>query len=133
MKTILLGIAVALIGTALIWLGGVSETHPYSFWWLTPIIGLMLGFIIKPTPFAIVLALCSGGLGWGLPLLYRSTYLAIGKTASVVASIVGVGSTHGWIIITFTILLGILLCASSAWTGIALRQVLLGFRLKAKA
>ena len=83
MKTILLGIAVALIGTALIWLGGMSETHPYSFWWLTPIIGLALGFIIKPTAFAVVLALCSGGLGWGLPLLYRSTYLAIGKTAAV--------------------------------------------------
>jgi len=129
-KTMLIGIAAALIGTALIWLAGGSETYPYSFWWLTPIVGLALGFTIKPAPFAIVLALFSGGLGWGLPLLYRSTYLATGNVAPVVASIVGIGSTNGWIIITVTILLGILLCVSSAWTGIALRQVL-GFRLKA--
>jgi hypothetical protein len=128
-KTILLGIVAALIGTALIWLVG-GETHPYSFWWLTPIIGLALGFTIKPVPFAIVLALFSGGLGWGLPLLYRSTDTAIGNVASVVASIVGIGNANGWIIIAVTILLGTLLCASSAWTGMTLRQGL-GFTLKA--
>jgi Na+/citrate or Na+/malate symporter len=124
MKAILLGIAALFIATALIWLG----LH-LGFWWLALVIGLLLGFTIQPVKFALVLALLSGGLGWGLPLLYRSTYLAIGRTTEVVASIVGLDSTNGWIIIVLTILLGTLLCLSSAWTGTALRQVL-GFKLK---
>lgn len=124
MKTLLLGSVAVLSGTALIWLGQIL-----GFWWLALVIGLVLGFTIIPTKFALALALLSGGLGWGLPLLYRSTHLAIGNTAAVVASIVGIGSTNGWIIIVFTILLGMLLCLSAAWMGIALRQTL-GFKLK---
>ena len=124
MKALLLGILAVLIGTTLIWLGQFL-----NFWWLALVIGLLLGFTMKPARFALLLAVLSGGLGWGLPFLYRSSYLAIGKTASVVASIVGIGSTNGWIVIVLTILLGILLCLSAAWTGIALRQVT-GFRLK---
>jgi hypothetical protein len=123
-KTLLLGSVAVLIGTALIWLGQIL-----GLWWLALVIGLLLGLIIMPAKSALVLALLSGGLGWGLPLLYRSTYLAIGNNASVAASIVGIGAANGWIIIVLTILLGMLLCLSSAWTGIALRQVL-GFRLK---
>jgi hypothetical protein len=121
-KTLLSGIAAVLTGTALIWLGQIL-----GLWWLALVVGLLLG-IIMSARFALVLALLSGGLGWGLPLLYHSTHLAIGKTAAVVASIVGIGSANGWIIIVLTILLGMLLCLSSAWTGIALRQVL-RFRL----
>ena len=124
MKTLLLGSVAVLIGTTLIWLGQIL-----GFWWLALIIGLVLGFTIMPARLALVLALLTGSLGWGLPLLYRSTHLAIGREASVVASIVGIGSTNGWIIVVLTILLGMLLCLSSAWTGIALRQAL-GFKLK---
>ena len=116
MKAILLGIVALLIATALIWLG----LH-LGFWWLALVMGLLLGFTIQPAKFALVLALLSGGLGWGLPLLYRSSYLAIGKTVEVVASIVGLDSANSWIIIALTILLGMLLCLSSAWTGITLR------------
>ena len=124
MKTLLLGIVLVLIGTTLIWLGQLL-----SFWWLALIVGLLLGLIIMPAKLALALALFSGGLGWGLPLLYHSAYMAIGNNASVVASIVSIGNTNGWIIIVITILLGMLLCVSSAWTGIALRQVL-GVRSK---
>jgi hypothetical protein len=124
MKTLLSSTIAVLIGTALIWLGQLI-----GLWWLALVIGLLLGLTVTPAKFALVLALLSGGLGWGLPLLYHSTYLAIGKTASVVASIVGIGSTNGLIIIALTVLLGMLLCLGSAWVGIALRQVL-GFRLK---
>ena len=123
MKTLLIGIVATLIGTVLILLGQL-----YGFWWLTLVIGLGLGFTMVPAQFALLLAILSGGLGWGLPLWYRSTSLAIGNVTSVVASIVGLGSANGWIIIAATILLGILLCLSSAWIGIALRQVL-GYRL----
>ena len=119
MKTLLLGSAVVLIGTALIWLGQIL-----GFWWLALVIGLVLGFTITPARFALVLALLTGSLGWSLPLLYRSTYLAIGKEASVATSIAGIGSANGWILIVLTILLGMFLCLSSAWTGTALRQVL---------
>jgi hypothetical protein len=124
MKALLLGIIAVIIATALIWLG----LH-LGFWWLALAIGLLLGLTIQPAKFALVLALLSGGLGWGLPLLYRSTYLAIGKIAALVASIVGLDSANGWIIIVLTILLGMLLCLSSTWTGIALRQTF-GFKLK---
>jgi hypothetical protein len=119
MKMLLLYIVSLLIAIALIWLG----LH-LGFWWLALVIGLLLGFTIQPAKFALVLALLSGGLGWGLPLLYRSTYLAIGKTTEVVASIVGLDSANGRIIVVLTILLGMLLCLSSAWAGTALRQVL---------
>src|SRR5438105_4330719 len=89
MKTLLLGSAVVLIGTALIWLGQIL-----GFWWLALVIGLVLGFTITPARFALVLALLTGSLGWSLPLLYRSTYLAIGKEASVATSIAGIGSAN---------------------------------------
>ena len=124
MKTLLLGSIAVLTGTALIWLGQIL-----GFWWLALAIGLVLGFTIIPARLALVLALLTGSLGWGLPLLYRSMHSAIGKAAAVVASIVGIGNANGWIIIVLTILLGMLLCLSSAWTGIALRQAL-GFKLK---
>jgi len=118
-KTLLLSIIIVLLGTMLIWLGQLLD-----FWWVALIIGLIVGFIIMPARFALGLALLSGGVGWGLPLLYRATYLAIGSDAAVVASIVGVGSGNGWVIVVVTILLGALLCVSSAWVGVALRQVL---------
>ena len=119
MKTLLLDVSVVVVGTALIWLGQV-----FGLWWLALVIGLMLGFVIVPGRFALGLALLCGGLGWGLPLLYRASYLAIGRDAGVVASIIGVGSGNGWIIITLTVGLGTVLCVCATWTGIALRQVL---------
>jgi Na+/citrate or Na+/malate symporter len=118
-KKFLLDSIAVLVATSLIWLGQIP-----GFWWSALVIGLLIGFTVTPAKFALVLALFSGGLGWGLPLLYRSTYLATGEIAALVASIVGIGSTNGWIIIALTVLLGLLLCLSSAWTGIALRQVL---------
>jgi len=124
MKTFLLRVGAVLVGTAFIWLG-----LDLGFWWLTLVIGLVFGFMIVPGRLALGLALLSGGLSWGLPLLYHASYLAIGTDAGVVASIIHIGSGNGWVIIMLTILLGVLLCLSAAWTGIALRQVL-GFRLK---
>ena len=118
MKALRLGIITILIATLLIWLGQLP-----GYWWLVVVIGLLIGIIVIPARLALLLATLSGGLGWGLPLLYRSTYLPIGNTASIVASILGLGSTDGWIVILLTIILGILLCLSAAWTGIALRQV----------
>ena len=122
MKTFLLGVGVVLVGTVLIWLG-----LDLGFWWLTLVIGLVLGFMIVPGRLALGLALLSGGLSWGLLLLYRASYLPIGTDAGVVASIIHIGSGNGWVLIMLTILLGVLLCLSATWTGIALRQVL-GFR-----
>ena len=124
MKTLLVSIVTIIIATALIWLGQL-----FGFWWGTVIVGLVLGFTVKPARLALLLAMLGGGLGWGLPLLYHSFYLAIGRTAAVVASIVGIGSTNGWVVIALTILLDVLLCLSAAWVGIALRQVL-GFRVR---
>jgi hypothetical protein len=124
-KALLLSTIAVLIATVLIWLGQLL-----GYWWLALIIGLLLGIAVIPARFALLLAALSGGLGWSLPLFYRSTYLPIGNTASMVGSILGLGSTDGWIIILLTVLLGILLCLSAAWVGITLRQVF-GFRVKA--
>jgi hypothetical protein len=79
--------------------------------------------------FAFLVALLCGGLGWALPLLYRyyEMHLAIGKPASMVAGIVGIGTENGKIIIVLTGVVGILLCVSATWVGVALRQVV-GYR-----
>jgi len=118
MKVLALHILFVLIGIILVWVGILL-----GLWWLAIVIGFLLGFVKARTLIALLLSLSIGGLGWGLPLFYRSFQLPIGNVASLVASILGIGSANGWIVVVLTVLLGIFFCIVGAWVGSASRQI----------
>lgn len=104
------------IGIAIIW-----TSNLFGLWWMTMLVGSMLGLILRDWK-AFAASLLSGGLSWGLPLALQAVTLPIGRTASVVASITSLGD--GTVILVATILLGVLLCVAGAWLGVALRSFL---------
>lgn len=114
MKNLSFILLAGLGGIALNWLSLLA-----GWWWITPIIGLLLGLCIYKAGVSLVLSLCVGGAGWGLPLALLATHAPVSKVASVVESVIGLTSTNGILIIILTIVLGCMLSLVGTWVGIA--------------
>jgi hypothetical protein len=102
------------IGVALVWL-----CNAFGLWWVTFILGLLVGLLLRGMD-AFGAAVLIGGLGWGLPLLLQALHAPVGQVAATVAILVGLGSAGGPLVILLTILLGVLLCVVGAWLGTGL-------------
>ncbi|HEY1353417.1 MAG TPA: hypothetical protein VGF67_27730 [Ktedonobacteraceae bacterium] len=112
-KAVFIGL-IALVSVAVNWLALLA-----GWWWITPIIGLFL----RPAYVSLLLALCAGGLGWGLPLAVLAINAPVKSIANIVESVIGLSATGGVLIIVSTILLGCVLSAAGTWVGIAGRRV----------
>lgn len=118
MKKTGLIILIALVGVAVNWLGLLI-----GWWWLTPLVGLLLGLIVRKAGVGFLASLCVGGLSWGLPLVLLATHAPVKSLANVVESVVGLSSTGGTAIIILTVVLGCILSLVGTWVGVAGRQV----------
>jgi hypothetical protein len=114
MRKVALGIGIGIIGLGLIWLGG-----QIGWWWITPLVGGVIGIVLRPVWLALVVALAVGGLGWGLPLALLAASAPVGQVASAVESVIGLTATGGLVIMLATVLLGCILSGVGAWVGIA--------------
>ena len=121
MKKFAFVILIALIGIVVNWLALLA-----GWWWVTSVVGLLIGLFLRPASVSLLLALCVGGLGWGLPLAVLATYAPVMKIAATVESVIGLSSTGGTLIVVLTIVLGCLLSIPGSWVGITIRHLLPG-------
>src|SRR5438270_13439063 len=83
---ILTMVLAAVVGIAVVWVG-----NHFGFWWVTVLVGLTIGLLLRGVWATLVTATLAGVGGWGLDLLWQSLHTNIGGTASVVAGIMGFG------------------------------------------
>lgn len=107
--------ALALLGALVIWLSNEG-----GLWWMTMLVGLILGFLI-PSGRGILAAAVTGVAGWGLGLLWLAIQTPIGSTASAVSVTLGVG-TGPLAAIVLTLALGGGLAASFAWLAVSIQR-----------
>jgi len=113
MRKVALRIGIGSVGLTLIWLSG-----QVGWWWMTPIVGLGIGMVLRPAWLALVVSLVVGGLGWGLPLALLAASAPVRHLASAVESIIGLTATDGLVIMLATVLLGCILSIVGTWVGI---------------
>ncbi len=123
MKKFGLIILIVLVSVAVNWLGLLA-----GWWWLTPIVGLLLGLVMREAGAGFLASFCIGGLSWGLPLAVLATNAPVKSVANAVESVVGLSSTGGMAIIVLTVVLGCLLSMVGTWVGVAGRQVAIQIR-----
>lgn len=108
-----------IVGLAVMW----AANH-VGLWWMTAVVGLVLGFALRPGRTALLLAWLAALAAWGLDLLVQSFHSDIGGVAGVVALIAGLPRSAGFVVIVLALLFASLLALASAWVGVALRRVL---------
>lgn len=118
MKKSVLLVLMGVVGVALNWLGLLAD-----WWWITPIMGLLIGLLIRRAGTGFLISLCMGSLGWGLPLAMLATNAPVGSVANAVESVIGLSATDGVSIIVLTIILGCVLSLVGTWVGVAGRKV----------
>ena len=118
MKKTGLIVLIAIIGIAINWLALLA-----GWWWITPVIGLLIGLFLRPAGVGLLASLCAGGIGWGLPLALLAINAPVTGVANAVESAVGLSATGGAAILVLTIVLGCILSLVGAWVGVAGRRV----------
>lgn len=118
MKKLVLIVLIVAISTGINWLALLV-----GWWWITPVIGLLAGLLLRPASVGLLASLCAGGLGWGLPLAVLALNAPVANIAGAVESVVGLPATGGTVILILTVVLGCILSVVSTWVGIAARQV----------
>ena len=113
---------IGIIGLALTWLSGLL-----GWWWVTPIVGVLIGLLLRPTWLALVTSFAVGGLGWGLPLALLAFTAPVGRLAAAVDalfdSFIGLPASGGALIILLTVVGGGVLSLVCTWVGIAVRRL----------
>lgn len=112
-------------GLAVVW----AANH-LSFWWVTALVGLVLGLAIRPGRTALLLSWLVALAAWGLDLLVQSFHSDIGGVAGVVALIVGLPRSAGFVVIAFALLFASLLALAGAWVGVSLRRLAQAYGLR---
>jgi len=91
-------------------------------WWMTPVVGAVLGLLLRGGVGGAAAALV-GALAWGLPLAWLSLQGPVGRVAEVIVGILGakaLGSAGG---LALPVLLGALLGLAGWWAGTAVRRL----------
>ena len=118
MKRFVLLVLIAIVGTGVNWLALLV-----GWWWVTPVVGLLIGIFLRPAGVGFLASFCAGGLGWGLPLAVLAAQAPVGKVANTVESVIALSATGGALILVLTIVLGILLSVVGTWAGVTGRRV----------
>jgi small-conductance mechanosensitive channel len=118
MKRVAFVILIGIVSVIVNWLA-----LQIGWWWLTLIVGLLIGVLLRPASIGFLASLCAGGFGWGLPLAVLALNAPVKSTAHAVESVVGLSSTGGRLIIVLTIVLGCILSVIGTWVGVAGRQL----------
>jgi hypothetical protein len=118
MRTFGFCLLIGLIGLALTWLSGLV-----GWWWVTPLVGVLIGLLLRPAWLAVVVSLSVGGLGWGLPLALLAFTAPVGRIAASVEAVMRLPATSGALIILLTVVLGCMLSLVGTWVGIAARRL----------
>jgi hypothetical protein len=124
MRTLGFCLLLGVSGLALTWLSG-----QVGWWWVTPLVGVLIGLLLRPAWLALVTSLAAGGLGWGLPLALLAFTAPVGRLAAAVEAVFRLPATGGTIIILLTVVFGCVLSLVGTWVGIAGRN-LPGFQAK---
>jgi len=106
------------LGIAVVWAAAGG-----GLWWMPLPVGLVVGLILRGGRAIVAVTALAAALGWGLPLAARSLSAPVGKTASVVAGILGLGAGAGVVVVVVTLVLAALLGLAGAWVGAALRRL----------
>jgi hypothetical protein len=104
----------------------VWAANAFGLWWVTLLVGAALGLLLRGTRRMLAAAALAGLSGWGLPLLWQALHLDLGATATVVAEIMGFGSS-GFVVVLLALVFGLLLSLAGAWLGTALRRAVGAF------
>ena len=118
MRTFGFCLLIGTIGLALTWLSGLV-----GWWWVTPIVGVLIGLMLRPAWLALVTSFAAGGLGWGLPLALLAFTAPVGRTAAAVDALIGLPATGGALIILLTVVVGGVLSLVGTWVAIAVRRL----------
>lgn len=116
MKKTALAILSVVVSVAVNWLALLA-----GWWWITPVVGLLIGLFLRPVALGFLLALCAGGLSWGLPLALLALHAPVQSIANAIESIIGLSSTGGVALIVLTIVLGCVLSIIGTWVGVTSR------------
>ena len=115
-------LVIGIIGLALTWLSGLV-----GWWWVTPLVGVLIGLLLRPAWLALVTSLAVGGLGWGLPLALLAFTVPVGRLAAAVDALfdglIGLPATGGTLIILLTVVVGGVLSLVGTWVAIAARRL----------
>jgi len=108
------------LGIAVVWVAAAG-----GLWWMPLPVGLVVGLILRGGRAIVAVTALAAALGWGLPLAARALSAPVGKTASVVAGILGLGAGNGAgaVVVVVTLVLAALLGLAGAWVGAALRRL----------
>ena len=109
--------AVVVVGIVVVW----GANH-FGLWWITAVVGLGLGLMIRGALRLLALAALVAVAGWGLALAWQSFGTDIGGAAAVVATIMGFGRS-GFLVVLLALIFAALLALAGAWLGAALRRV----------
>lgn len=110
---------VTVVGVAVVWAAAVD-----GLWWAPLLAGFVIGVILRGARAIVTTAGLVAVLGWALPLARQALHSPIGKVATVVAGILGLGTTRGPVVIVVTLALALLLGLAGAWVGAALRRLI---------
>ena len=113
---------IGISGLALTWLSGLL-----GWWWVTPVVGVLIGLLLRPGWLALVTSFATGGLGWGLPLALLAFTAPVGRFAAAVDALfdglLGLPATGGALLILLTIVVGGVLSLVGTWVAIAARRL----------
>jgi hypothetical protein len=116
MRTLGFCLLIGIIGLALTWLGGLV-----GWWWVTPMVGVLIGLLLRPAWLALVTSFAAGGLGWGFPIALLAFTALVGRLAAAVDALfdarIGLPATGGALIILLTVVVGGVLSLVGAWVG----------------
>jgi hypothetical protein len=93
-----------------------------GYWWVTPLVGVAIGAILPWPRLAVAVSGLAGLAAWAVPLLWLAVRAPVGQTAAVVAAIMGLAGVGPIGPLAITLVVGILLCVSGAWVGLAARK-----------
>ena len=89
---------VTVVGVAVVWAAAVD-----GLWWAPLLAGFVIGVILWGGRAIVPTAGLVAVLGWALPLAWQALHSPIGKVATVVAGILGLGTTRGPVVIVVTL------------------------------
>lgn len=92
-------------------------------WYLTFIIGLLLGLLYKNGLPAIYSTLLASIISWGGELVWQSFFAPVMPAANMISGVMGFGTHSGDLVVVLTLAFGVILALVGTWLGHAIRAI----------